>query len=162
MVQLIFRHVISWLLLRLGILNGLCFEKTYKVEHVDFGGWEQIRNTDTFWLIILTVLNPHSTLKSKSCESINSVQLPEWKTNPRTTFVLCVMWYLFWALGLRKPVHGVTINAQVALVTGLDLGNIGLKLWTSEGVLTNEGPPTTFRRFLILWMGLFTFLWCSN
>ena len=38
MVQLIFRRVISWLLLQLGILNALCFEKTYKDEHVDFGG----------------------------------------------------------------------------------------------------------------------------
>lgn len=38
MVQLIFRRVVSWLLLQLGILNALCFEKTYKDEHVDFGG----------------------------------------------------------------------------------------------------------------------------
>ena len=38
MEQLIFRRVTSWLLLQLGILNALCFEKTYKDEHVDFGG----------------------------------------------------------------------------------------------------------------------------
>ena len=38
MVRLIFRRVTSWLPLQLGILNALCFEKTYKDEHVDFGG----------------------------------------------------------------------------------------------------------------------------
>ena len=139
MVQLIFRRVISWLLLQLGILNALCFEKTYKDEHVDFGGWEQIRNTDTFWLIILTVLNPHSTFKSKSCGSFYSVQLARTKNNLESR--LCVTYRVLFSLGpwaMKTRPHPWGISTCLAVVTSLDLGNFGLKLWMSERVLTDK------------------------
>ena len=129
MEQLIFRRVTSWLLLQLGILNALCFEKTSKDEHVEFGGGEQIRNTDTFWLIILTVLNPYSTFKSKSCESFYSVQLG--RTKNKLENCLRVMNCVLFSLGpwaMKTCPHPWGINTCLALVTSLDLENIELKL----------------------------------
>lgn len=144
-LQLISTDVIAWLLLQLGIWSDLCCEKTWKVEHGDFGGWEQIRNTDTFWFIMLRDLKSHGELKTKSCESVDSVQLTRMKTY---YFVLCVAGCVVQA---GAPSKAVPNRTGLAVLHGwqqypdLIWGRRRLKLWTSKRVLTNEGSSIRFR-----------------
>lgn len=89
MVQLIYVSCLA--LLQLGILNALCFEKTCKDEH---GFWRVRSNKEYGYILVdyLTVLNPHSTFKSKSCESFYSETVGQNKKTKllRTAFVSAV------------------------------------------------------------------------
>ena len=90
-------------------------------------------------MIILTVLNPHSTFKSKSCEGFYSVQLARTKNNLESR--LCVTYRVLFSLGpwaMKTHPHPWGISTCLAVVTSLDLGNFGLKLWMSERVLTDK------------------------
>ena len=90
-------------------------------------------------MIILTVLNPHSTFKSKSCGSFYSVQLARTKNNLESR--LCVTYRVLFSLGpwaMKTRPHPWGISTCLAVVTSLDLGNFGLKLWMSERVLTDK------------------------